>query len=264
MPVIAATELSDTETQAINDIMDFRMTLTSCKTNEEALSEIDLYEKNLVQTDAYSLFTNETKLILDNFINLERYNYYVEIDLKHPKLEPLITPQYNKNVEWFKSNNEKDTNKWLHSTFGDVISCTMQFMSTTKAMSAGLVIKKHYEFALEQDPDFCYGLSSMGQWLFQAPGFAGGSKKKALQHFEKAVERANTDAEQFYAKIYLSQMYFDREENDKANNLLADADELQPNSNYVEKMRKINKTGHSLYTYYLNREKIDKEIKNTI
>lgn len=250
----AAAKISDKAQAEIDAFMTLRMNLAVCETPEEALSEIDSYNAQHFTGADFASFTGEEKLILENFKVLEIYNYMRGIKGKESEIKGLIRSQYDKNDDWFSSHKNETINKWLYCTAADMLSCNLSYASVTTIMHDGLAVKTYYEKALEQDPDMSYALTNIAQWYYYAPSFGGGSKSKARSCFERAVAHARTNAEIYYAKIFLSQYLFEDESlRGKSATLLADADAFQPGGHYVEWLRKINKAGFSLYYYNVHK-----------
>lgn len=254
--------LNEREQAAVRNIMEFRKNLAVCSSPQEALERIETFEASFY-SDENAQLSEQAQLICENFFVMERYNYLYEADIRHPELKNLITAQNKRNEEWFSIHAAEKTSSYLYCTAGDVISCCMQFMSVPKAMKQGLVIKKYYDSALEQDPDIVYCMLSTAQWYFHAPAVGGGSKKKAMEYFRKAAAAARTPAEIYYSKILLSQAVFDAGNTEECSALLSDADALIPGGRYVAHLRNINSAGFSLFSYMLDREKIDKKLRNT-
>lgn len=257
--LFALESMTQFEERIIDETLIFRMNLTSYN-SDDAIKKIDEYADVIAKPETQNLLSDEIKLVLENMLVWEKYNYIYKKDMKSELLEPLIKNQYNKVKEWFSSKKDEKHNKWLYCTAGDVLSSCMQFLPVTTAMKEGITVKKYYDAVLEQDPTMTFCLMNIGQWYFFAPAFGGGSKKKALDCFNKAVLYSQNDAEYFYAKIYLSQMCFENEDLDKAASFLEEASKVLPSNLYTPFIKKINDAGYSLYYYTMNREKVDKEL----
>lgn len=251
--------LTETENSIIEKTLDFKLNLRALSTPDEAICEIDKYYSYIMTPDIQECVSDEVKLILDNMLVWEKYNYIYDKEIKSPLLEPLITSQYEKVKNWFSSNPKATHNKWLYCTAGDILSSTMQFLPVATAMKEGVTVKKYYDSALKQDPTMPVCLMNIGQWYFFAPAIAGGGKKKALEAFSKAVETAQNNYERYYATIYKSQLLQETNEPTEALSLLQDADTVLPGTNYISSIMEMNNQGYSLYYYILNREKIETE-----
>jgi hypothetical protein len=252
--VTADAKISDKAQAEIDAFMSFRMNLSLCSTPEEALSRIDSYHNAHFTAIQTASFTDEEKLILENFEVLEIYNYMRQIKGKEPDIKNLIHLQYQKNDKWFPAHKNETVNKWLYCTAADMLSCNLSYASVTTIMHDGLAVKTYYEKAIEQDPNMSYALTNIAQWYYYAPSVGGGSKAKAKNCFELAVAGARTNAEKYYAKIFLSQYLFeDAAMREKSSALLAEADSFQPGGHYVAWLRRINKAGFSLYYYNVHK-----------
>ena len=149
---------------------------------------------------------------------------------------------------------------WLYATAGDILSSSLQYLSIKKAMQEGLTIKKYYDMALEEDPGFVFCLINIGQWYFHAPVVSGGGKGKALNAFKKAESSAKNDIELYYAKLYLSQSYYEDGNKKKAAELLEECEALLPGSGSVKLFKKLNENGYHYFEYPENRRKIDSKL----
>lgn len=254
-------ELTDNEQKAISDMFDFSLTLESVKEPLEAAKMVDVYYQT-VNSEEYSKDISESVLIcLNNVLLWQKYNFYYESDINHPEIESIIKNQYKVVKTWFKEHKKQPQTKWIYSTSGNVLSSCMQFLSMGTAMNEGLNVKKYYDIALKQDADFSYCLTNIAQWYFFAPAMGGGSKSKAKACFEKAIETAKSDYDLYFAKVFLSQCYFEEEDIDKCNELLSQAEQIVPNGRTIARFKLVNSVGHSYFDYTMNRKKIDKKIE---
>ena len=240
--------------QNISDFMTLRMNLASCEKPELALKKIDEYcNKNFSGKD-YESFSEEEKLVFENFKILEKFNYQIQIPGEEKNVEKMVTAQYEKAKSYLSKNKKQTLNKWFYSTAADLLSCHLNFASVSTILSDGLNVKKYYEKALLQDENLSYALTNLGQWYYFSPGIGGGSKTEALKCFEKALKVCKTDAETYFAKIFLSQILFDKSETkERAISLLNEADSFVPGGSYISKIKKINSAGYSLLKYNAKR-----------
>lgn len=248
MPTHAISEHTE---ETINEFMMLRMNLSLCENPNEALDKINSFEKEHSLTDC----TAEEIIILENFYELERYNYLQKIENDAPETVQKMKMQLDKNIKWMNENKNSVSDKWLLTTFGDLISVSMSFDPIKMALKYGLSVKKLYEQAIEQDATFSYALLNLAQWYYYAPGISGGSKIKAKSLFETSLKNAKNDAERYFAKIFLSQVAFDEKNKDLAEKLLAEADSYVPGGAYVSEIREINKSGISLFAQHMKKAK---------
>ncbi|MBQ0002795.1 MAG: hypothetical protein KBT21_04600 [Treponema sp.] len=254
---LADSTLNAHDEKAVNDVMQFRLTLLSLDSST-ACSKIETYKKTALSDTELS---EQAYLTIETFLILEQFNYIYEADQKDERLKDLILPQVKKLDAFIESNESSGINKWLYTIAGDTISCSMGFMPVAEAMKRGLVIKTYYLKAIEQDSSFSYALMNAGQWFFQAPAIGGGSKTKAREYFERAVRSAKTPAEIFYSNAFLSQSRFDDGNKSAAAELLQKAENVSPESFLVDKMKKVNQLGYHYFYYIMHRKEIDKKIK---
>lgn len=255
--VCANSTLNTHDEKAVNDVMQFRLTLLSldCST---ACNKITAYKQTALSDAELS---EQAKLIIESFLILEQFNYIYEANQKDERLKDLILPQVKKLDDFIEANEATGINKWLYTIAGDTISCSMGFMPVGEAMKRGLVIKTYYLKAIEQDASFSYALMNAGQWFFQAPAIGGGSKDKAREYFERSVRSAKTPAEVFYSNAFLSQSRFDDGKKSEAAELLQKAESISPKSYLVDKMTKVNQLGYHYFYYIMHRKEIDKKIQ---
>lgn len=244
----------------IDDFFDLRMKLSIIEpTNtDELISKINEFpEKHKSEIDALS---DEGKLIIENFIVMERYNYLYEIPHRKNEVRDFLKVQLEKIESFCKENDEKTLSKWIFVTRGDITSCYMGF-SSSDVIKYGLTIKPLYQKALDLDANFCYALMNMGQWHYYAPAIAGGGKKKARAYFEKAYNEARTPAEKYYASLFYSQVLFELKEKDKAKSLMEECLSCCPKSKYAALIISANASGKSLYQYNKDKSALTSELE---
>jgi tetratricopeptide (TPR) repeat protein len=254
VPLAASETLSPAGQTAVDDFMTLRMNLAKYLEPKEALAAIDTYSSSHFTGSSYNAFTGEEKLILENFVVLEKYNYMRKIDGQEVSIKKMLAAQHDKVTSWMAAEKDSVINKWMYCTAADLISCNLSYASVSTIIHEGLAVKTYYEKALEQDPKLSYALTNIAQWYYYAPSFGGGSKSKAKKCFEQAIAGARTQAETYYAKIFLSQYLFeDESRRGEAATLLAEAATFCPGGHYTEWLARINKAGFSLYYYYAHK-----------
>lgn len=252
-------KLSENEQQLISQVCEFRLNLEQPSDPLVCVDKIDSYYKQLKTQDIYISVSDEIKLVIDNIMVWEKYNYLYKQDINDKQIKELILAQFKKNSTWFEEHPNETPNKWLYLTAADTISCSLQFLPLSQAMSDGLTVRKYYEAALLQDPEMSPTLMNLALWHFYAPAIAGGGNDKALKLFLKATESAHNDYEKFFSHIQLSQMYFELKDYDNCTKHLDIADKTFPVNQSVNFMRKINDNNLSYFYYTLNRMKIEKK-----
>lgn len=256
----AKADLTDFESKIMTEITDFRW----------RLALLDDFEKVAVACDEFSSYVNspeisanldeEILLSANNILTWEKYNALYEINPKNKELEQFLTSQYKKIRAYFKVHKNEEHNKWLYVTAGDILSSSLQYLPLSTAMNEGLTIKKYYDKALANDPDFVFCLINIAQWYFHAPVISGGGKGKAMKAFLAAEKAAKSDAELYYAKLFLSQAFFEDGKKEKAEKLLSEAEKLLPGSRTVKFYRLLNENGYYYFEYPEHRARINAKL----
>lgn len=253
---------TDKELSAINKLMAFRVSLTSVEPLE-AVKKVDDFRKIILSESEKASISEEFQLVLDTLLVLEKYNYIYENNPKDPAAKAEIMPQMEKLDAYLEAHKEEKLNKWLYCLTGDTYSCCLQFMPMGDAMKYGLKIKDLYLIALEQDATMSYCLTNAGQWYYQAPAIGGGSKSKAKTYLQQALDNAKTQAEVYYASIFLSQVKYSQNDKDGCAELLDKASKIAPNSKMIQKMRDVNKIGEDYFYYVVHREEVEKKLSKS-
>lgn len=264
--VIAQT--SNEEQNGINQLNFFRMELEKYDEPQVILDKILAYETSLFANENYKNFSEETKLILENMLFLEKLKAQVKLvgedKSKRNKLKENTNTQIQKTADLIsaKKNSNEMPNKWILTNQGDLISFSLQFATLSQAIKSGLEVKTYYEDALKQDPKMSFALVNLGMWYYYVPGIAGGDKQKTYDFVEKAVTDAKNDSELYFAKIIYSQTLFEQEKFDLAKTELEQAKKLCPESVNIKFMEKLNNAGISYIEYSANPKKYDKKLKS--
>lgn len=254
--------LNQQENDYLFEITEFRAGLSNSGMNGTEIFEKCAEKKNEIHRSyEEGQISEEIFICLNNILVWESFNYlYYEDNESCGNLREMITGQYEAIRSYFKKTGNKDHSKWLYVTAGDILSSSLQYLSIKKAMQEGLTIKKYYDMALEEDPGFVFCLINIGQWYFHAPVVSGGGKGKALNAFKKAESSAKNDIELYYAKLYLSQSYYEDGNKKKAAELLEECEALLPGSGSVKLLKKLNENGYHYFEYPENRRKIDSKL----
>ncbi len=256
----ASSGLTDFEAKVMAEITDFRWRLALLDDFEKVASSCDEFSSYINSPEVAPNLSEEILLSANNILTWEKYNALYEINPKNKELEPFLTAQYKKIRAYFKSHKTQEHNKWLYVTAGDILSSSLQYLPLSTAMNEGLTIKKYYDKALENDPDFVFCLINIAQWYFHAPVISGGGKGKAMKAFLAAEKAAESKAELYYAKLFLSQSYFEDGNKEKAAELLSEAENLLPGSRTVKFYRLLNENGYYYFEYPEHREKINAKL----
>lgn len=248
----AQKNISEEAEKLISRFFDIRMELSLLTDSEEIISRLDSFATEY-ETE-FNACNDQEKLILENFVILEKYNYYFDDKSKKSYLKELMGNQVNKCDKFIGKKKMEEFNKWFLCSRGDLASCYMVF-SAKDVLKYGVEVKKFYEASIEQDKEFCYGLMNLGQWYYWAPKIAGGSSKKAIALLEESKACAKTAGTKYYANIFLSQLLFEEKRKEEAASILEEAFLICPESNFLSTIKKCNQKGISLFQY--NRNKSD-------
>ena len=265
--IISFAQVTKSEETAINQLNNFRMELEKYDNPQVILDKVLEYQTSLLAQEEYKNFSEETKLILENMLFLEKLKNQVKLiendkDAKN-KLKIETQNQIKKTADFINSLNSsgKTPNKWLLVNQGDLISFSLQFASLSEAIKSGLEVKTYYEDALKQDDKMTFALVNLGMWYYYVPGIAGGDKQKTYEFVKKSVENTRTSSEEYFSKIIYSQVIFELDKKDEAKTLLEEAKSLCPESQSISLMEKLNKLGISWIEYSANPKKYDKKLK---
>ena len=260
-------QVSKTEENAIHKLNNFRMELEKYENPQVILDKVLDYETSLLAQEEYKSYSEETKLILENMLFLEKLKSQVKL-IENDKtaknqLKTKTQNQIKKTEDLINSTkaNGKTPNKWLLVNQGDLISFSLQFATLSEAIKSGLEVKTYYEDALIQDDKMPFALVNLGMWYYYVPGIAGGDKQKTYEFVKKSVENASTPSEEYFTKIIYSQVLFELDKKDEAKTLLEEAKSLCPESQSISLMEKLNNLGISWIEYSANPKKYDKKLK---
>ena len=246
--------------QTIYKVLDARLSTRLCKTSGDAIERMDEVKADFEKQGLLTSANTEENLIIENMINLERYNYMYEKDMKSAELKPFILAQYYKINAYKDAHPEKKFSPWFILSSGDVINSSMQFIPQAAAIKQGLREKDEYDTVVNENPQMSFALINSALWYYFAPAIGGGSKSVAKNQFSKAVEYAQCDYERFYSRVYLSQIYYDENKKEECKTLLDECDKILEGNIYSPFIRMLNDQGYSLLYYTTNREKVDKKL----
>lgn len=242
----------------IDSFFELRMNLSLIDEDntEEIISKIDFF--SVQNKQKLSTLSEMETIVLENFIIMEKYNYLYEKP-GQAKVQHEILGNQLKKIESFVENNQIN-DAYFFCTQADITSCYMGY-SVGDVLKYGTSVRPLYEKALECNPNLSYALTNIGQWYYFAPGIVGGSKKKTLSYFEKARECAVTNPQKYFADIFLSQFFFEKDKIEECDKILSEAESICPKSNYLKKIRSANEQGLSLFEYNRKKSSLDKESK---
>jgi len=260
---IAVPSLTNKEIETIKNIIDDRIEFTRLS-EKDALSASKKYLEEKQLYAATNGFSEQAKIIIDNLLATEIISHLYQLDPKDPEIKKFISPKVEKAAQWLEKNKkESGVSAYLYCTTAEIISSGLGYMTMSEIMSYGLKIKDYFIKATEIDSSLAFAYSGLAQWYYHAPGIAGGSTKKAYSNFELAYKNASTKGEKFMANIYMSQSFFNQKKYDEANKYLSVADSILPESKLVSYIKKLNDAGYSYFYYMVNREEVEKKLKNS-
>ncbi len=254
----AQEKLSQNAINLIDSFFDLRMTL-SCFSDEETekiLSSIDNFSTE--NKEKIKKCAEQEKIILENFIAMEKYNYLYEkpgqARIQHEELFKSL----QKCQAFAQQHNDSELDAYFFCTWADITSCYMGY-SLKDVIKYGTEVKPLYEKALKENPKLSYALTNIGQWYYFAPKIAGGSKKKTLEYFTMAKDCAESTSQKYFANIFLSQILFEQKDLKKCNELLDEATTFCPQSKYLEKIKGANSQGLSLFEFNKKKSSLNEE-----
>lgn len=259
--IVHGEDMTDLGKSIIDSFFNLRAELTYLDSADpdSIIERIDRFSDD--NADSIIELDAQEKIILENFIIMEKYNYLYELPGQDKVQQKILGEQRQKIEDFRAGRGDSAFDRFFLVTQGDVTSCYMGF-SVSDVIKYGKTIRPLYESAIKADENFCYGLMNLGQWYYWAPGIAGGSKDKALTYLERAYKAAETDSQKFYACIFYSQLLFEKNRMEEAQKILGEADALYAGSRYVETVRKANSGGMSIYEYNRKKSKLnDKDRK---
>ena len=98
------------------------------ETPDEAISFLNNFKSEILNDKDYKSAGKEAKIIFENMIALERYNYMYAKDINSKDLKPYIIEQYEKIEAFQKANENQEFSPWFVLSSGDVINSSMQFI----------------------------------------------------------------------------------------------------------------------------------------
>ena len=249
--------ISDFTQNKINEFCTLKIQLKS-EDDDEAVKKIESLRENAISNLAeYAVDFEQEKRILESIYFMESYEHLITPE-KRAGLRKIMKNHMKENVACLESRKESERSPWLYLVTGDVTSYYMT-RSVPATLLYGLRVKDWYVKAAESLGGVSGGSLSLGNWLFYAPA-PFGSKKKAMASYEKSVEQAKTEGELYLAYEFTSQLYFEMKDFKKADEYLQKAYDLNLGTRELDKVKKCNELGYSLYQYNRNRAGIDEKI----
>ena len=255
-----AGDFSDYEKKLLSEIYDMRARSRQEKDYLASQAFLEEYHKKIWSDEVQSKISDEAKLVFDNLLTLERWQYLWETDPQMDGLKPMIWSQYEKIIAWNESHPFDEQNAYLKLSSFDLINSTMQYMKRGQMIKLGLQEKKVYDKLLETDPDNCVVYLNAGQFYYNVSEVLSGAKPKAKRIYIKAVETASNNYEKYFANIFIAQMFLEEENMDEYNKHIALAEQAIPKTPYMDFVKAVNEKGYTLYEYALHPAKIKKRV----
>ena len=255
----SAHSFTKAEQEAVDKMMLFRLE-TALLTSEETITAVDKYTKEFLAEAAEKYYSEEAILTIENYLVIEKFSSFDEINPNHPEMEPLLKAQNEKNDKWFKAHEKEEKTSWFYCSYAGIISNYLRYQSLFAKMEKGLLVKDYLDIALKQDPKMSVAQVGIAMWLFYAPAISGGSVNKALDYFEQAVVNARNNSELFYAVFYKTQCLFHKGKKNEYKTAMDELKKIIPANRKVELLEKLNAAGYTIFDYQDNRAKIQKKL----
>ncbi|MBR5095613.1 MAG: hypothetical protein IK094_00725 [Treponema sp.] len=255
-----ADEFSDYEKTLLAEIYDMRARSRQEKDYLASQAFLEEYHKKILSDEVQSKISDEAKLVFDNLLTLERWQYLWETDPQMEGLQQMITVQFDKIMAWNETHPFDTQNAYLKLSSFDLINSTMQYMKRGQMIKLGLQEKKIYDKLLETDPDNCVVYLNAGQFYYNVSEVLSGAKVKAKRIYKKAIETASNSYEKYYANIFIAQMQLEEEDMEAYQKSIEAAEAAIPNTPYMQFVKAVNEKGYTLYEYALHPAKIKKRV----
>lgn len=249
--------LSDFTQEKISEFSTLKIQLKSVD-DSAALARIEeIRDSVIAELPSVANDFEQERRILESIYFMESYEHLITPE-KRGELRKIMKAYMNENIACLNSRKEDERSPWLYVVCGDVTAYYMT-RSIPATLLYGLRIKEWYEKGSEVGGGVSGASMSLGNWLFYAPPPFGG-KKKAMASYERAISLAKTDGELYLAYEFLSQLYFEMKNSEKCNEYMQKAYSLNLGTKELDKVKKCNEAGYSLYQYNRNRAGIDEKI----
>ena len=255
-----ADEFSDYEKTLLAEIYDMRARSRQEKDYLASQAFLEEYHKKILSDAVQSKISDEAKLVFDNLLTLERWQYLWETDPQMDGLQPMITAQFERIMAWNETHPYDTQNVYLKLSSFDLINSTMQYMKRGQMIKLGLQEKKIYDKLLETDPDNCVVYLNAGQFYYNVSEVLTGAKVKAKRIYQKAIDTASNSYEKYFANIFIAQMQLEENDMEAYQKSIDAAEAAIPNTPYIKFVKAVNEKGYTLYEYALHPAKIKKRV----
>ncbi len=245
--------------KAIDDMLQFRLNTFSMPV-DKALETLNSYKEDFFLTESGYNYSGETRIIIENYILLEKCDCLDEIIPDHPDKEPLLKAQKKKMTDWFEAHKKEELSSWFYCSYAAMISNYLEYQNVFAKLEEGLLAKQYLEKALELDPKMSFAQIGLALWYYFAPAISGGSVKKALSYCEDAVKSARNDGELFVAKFYQSQFFLEKGKKTEYKTAMDSLKQISSSARKVKLLEKLNNAGYTYFDYQDNRTKLQKKL----
>ncbi|MCR4822032.1 MAG: TRAP transporter TatT component family protein [Treponema sp.] len=267
----AEKRISDFTDEKARDFVTLRVPLKS-EEDDAAIAQIkELQEGVFKELEAHALDLEQEKLILEAMYFMEVYQHSInkvevleKSDKKKAAIERAALREQMKDCmkrmeTCLDERNEEQVSEWLYMFLADVTSFYMT-RSVAATLLRGLSVRDNYRKAVEVNPQMASAWVSLGNWYFYAPFFVGGGKKNAQKCYDKAVEVARFQGEEYVAYLSYSQLAFEKEEFDVCEEYIEKLIDLDLGRKEIDIILRCNKKGYSFFQYLRDRVGIDEEL----
>lgn len=259
-PQLFAGEFSQYEKSLLAEIYDMRARSRQEPDYLASQKFLEAYHQKILGDDIQSKISDEAKLVFDNLLTLERWQYLWETDPQMNGLKEMIWSQYERIMEWNAAHPFSEQNAYLKLSSFDLINSTMQYMPRGLMIKLGFQEKKVYDELLISAPDNCIVCLNAGQFYYNISEVLSGAKPKAKGIYERAIKVASNNFEKYFANIFMAQMLLEEKNMAGYNERIAAAEAAIPNTPYMEFVKAVNAKGITLYEYALHPIKIKQKV----
>ena len=251
--------ISDYTIGRVEHFVTFRVTLKSMDDELAYRTILNLKDEALAELPKHAIDFEQEECILETLYLLEYYEHALSSSGNQKELRAQVKNQMKKNMECLENREEGKISDWLYQFTGDITSYYMT-RSVAATFFYGLKVKNYYEKAIDVNPKRASSHVCLGNWRFYAPFLFGGGKGRARRHYDDALDCAEIPGEKYMAYIVSSQIRFEKDEKDEAEEFLQKARDLGLGTKDLDLIEKCNKKGYSYFQYLRNRSGIDEEM----
>lgn len=262
-PRTFALDFSEYENSVLQEVFRVRLEARKFSSNSESLKFVRKSRAKILSESVLEKISDEAKITFENFFVWEEFHFLWEENPDDDAAWKLLENQSVNNVVWSLTHPDKAWNDWYYLSAIELSNSYMPKLKFSDVVKIGLEEKKFYDSLIENKSANCTTYFNAALWYHFAPAIGGGSDSKAEKYFSEALKKASTDYEKFFANFYFSQFEFDRGETALFEKYFSAAEEILPESGFLEFTRKLNKAGFSYLEYTKNREKVERSLSRS-